>query len=586
MKQIKTYVVLAAMMALTFTVHAEQTTAPAKAAFTNTDPVPEQHRQVLDSPSQTTVADAGIDSATVSKEEALYAALRNDLVEDAKPAGTSAAQPETEASTAATAPVETNAASLATSPTAQTERSITVQANTQTESGQFSTGSQEATVVIPLIVMDEVPLMDAIRNLARQAMINYMVDPKVPYGQMGEDGTVTPQPILSIRWENVTAEQALMAVLNNYNLQVVEDPKAKIYRITVKDPAAPDPLVTKIIQLKYASPSNVVAAVQNTFVDKRSKVVADVRTSQIVVVATEKELVSIENMIGELDKPTRQVLIEARLYETTANPSTIKGIDWTGTLKDQNVTFGNDPAGTGNLFAQTVGQGMAFSPDTFFLTADGLSIALNFLNENAESKAVATPRAVTLDNETARLEVTRAYPIFKNTAGTQGSPGGSEVTYTNLGVILNVTPRISANDTVNLKVLPEVSSIFDTVRKVVADTVNEADVYDIRRIETRVLIPSGNTLVLGGLLRDTTREGNIKVPILGDIPGLGLLFRQDSKQRDKVNLITFITPTIVQDADFQPTSSDYLKTKFEEEELPDWSAWDSGKPKDWSKRKD
>jgi len=446
--------------------------------------------------------------------------------------------------------------------------------------------SEEATVVIPLIVMDEVPLMDAIRNLARQAMINYMVDPKVPYGQIGEDGTMTPQPILSIRWENVTAEQALVAVLNNYNLQMELDPKAKIYRVTVKDPAAPDPLVTKIIQLKYASPTNVVAAVQSTFVDKRSKVVADIRTSQIVVVTTEKELVSIESMIDELDKPTRQVLIEARLYETTANPSTIKGIDWTGTLEDQQVTFGNDPLGTGNLFAQTVGQGMAFTPDTFFLTADGLSIALNFLNKNAESKAVATPRAVTLDNELARLEVTRAYPIFKNTAGTQGSPGGSEVTYTNLGVILNVTPRISANDTVNLKVIPEVSSVFDTERKVVADTVNEADVYDIRRIETRVLIPSGNTLVLGGLLRDTTRQGNIKVPILGDIPGLGLLFRQDTKQRDKVNLITFITPTIVEDSDFQPTPSDYLKTKFEEPDTSDWSAWDSGKPKDWSRRKD
>jgi general secretion pathway protein D len=411
------------------------------------------------------------------------------------------------------------------------------------------------------------------------------VDPRVPYGQPGADGKEVPQPILSIRWENVTAEQALYAVLNNYNLQLVEDPKAKISKVTVKDPAAPDPMVTKIIQLKYASPSNVVAAVQQGFVDKRSKVIADVRTSQIVVVTTEKEMVSVERVVEQLDTPTKQVLIEARLYETTVNPKTIKGIDWSGTLKDQRVTFGNDAAGTGNIFAETVGKGMAFNPETFFLTADGLSATLNFLNEHAESKAVATPRAVTLDNETAKLEVTRAYPIFKNTAGTQGSPGGSEVIYTNLGVILNVTPRISANDTVNLRVQPEVSTIFDTVRKVVSDTVNEADIYDIRRIETRVLIPSGNTLVLGGLLRDTTREGNIKVPVLGDIPGLGLLFRQDSKARDKVNLITFITPTIVEDSDFQPTSTDFLQNRFDEEEQQDWNAWDSGKPMSWTKKK-
>ncbi|MCU0770231.1 MAG: hypothetical protein MUE94_00480 [Verrucomicrobia bacterium] len=568
MKRINTYVVLAGMMALTFTLQAEPTTPPADPAFNNPDPVPEQSSQVLDSQEPTT---------TASKEAALYAAVREEQVATAGETAVSSAAPSTES---------TSTASPEPATTPVTQETASVPAEAQAQAVEAAPEPAEATVVIPLIVMDEVPLMDAIRNLARQAEINYMVDPKVPYGQMGEDGTVTPQPILSIRWENVTAEQALVAVLNNYNLQITEDPKAKIFRITVKDPAAPDPLVTKIIQLKYASPSNVVSAVQSTFTDKRSKVVADVRTSQIVVVATEKEIVSVETMIEQLDKPTRQVLIEARLYETTVNPKTIKGIDWTGTLKDQTVTFGNDPSGSGNLFAQTVGQGMAFSPDTFFLTADGLSIALNFLNEHSESKAVATPRAVTLDNEKALLSVTRAYPIFKNTAGTQGSPGGSEVTYTNLGVVLEVTPRISANDTVNLRVVPEVSAIFDTTRKIVADTVNEADIYDIRRIETRVLIPSGNTLVLGGLLRDTTRQNNIKVPVLGDIPGLGLLFRQDSKSRDKVNLITFITPTIVQDSDFQPTPSDYLKNKFEEPDNTQWGAWDSGKPKDWSKRKE
>jgi type IV pilus assembly protein PilQ len=607
MKRIKTYVGLAGMIAFALTVHAEQTTPPADPAFTNPDLVSEQESQVLDSQDNTAPAEVeAIDDAEASKEEALYAALRSDqeateeasidtaeepsaeIASEDSPA-VEAAEETVEASEVvvlAQAEVEDVVVDIEETEAPVVEEELVVTEESVATEEETLVDSEEATVVIPLIVMDEVPLMDAIRNLARQAMINYMVDPRVPYGQMGDDGVMTPQPILSIRWENVTAEQALVAVLNNYNLQMSEDPKAKIYRVTVKDPAAPDPLVTEIIQLKYASPSNVVAAVQSSFVDKRSKVVADVRTSQIVVVTTEKELVSIMTTVEELDKPTRQVLIEARLYETTANPSTVKGIDWTGTLKDQTVTFGNDIGGTGNLFAQTVGSGMAFSPDTFFLTADGLSVALNFLNENSESKAVATPRAVTLDNERARLEVTRAFPIFKNTAGTQGSPGGSEVTYTNLGVILNVTPRISANDTVNLKVIPEVSTVFDTIEKVVADTRNEADVYDIRRIETRVLIPSGNTLVLGGLLRDTTRENNIKVPILGDIPGLGLLFRQDSKQRDKVNLITFITPTIVEDADFQPTPSDYLKTKFEEPDMKPWSAWDSGKPKDWSKRKD
>src|SRR5205085_2624779 len=134
----------------------------------------------------------------------------------------------------------------------------------------------------PLIVMDDVPLTDAVKNLARQASLNYMLDPRLNLGQPGADGKVTSQPMVSIRWENITAQQALTALLNNYNLQLIMDQKTKIARVTVKDPAAPDPLITRIIQLKFASPANVLPGVQTMLIDKRSKVVADVRTSQLV----------------------------------------------------------------------------------------------------------------------------------------------------------------------------------------------------------------------------------------------------------------------------------------------------------------
>jgi general secretion pathway protein D len=193
---------------------------------------------------------------------------------------------------------------------------------------------------------------------------------------------------------------------------------------------------------------------------------------------------------------------------------------------------------------------------------------------------------VTLDNESARIEVTRASPIINVTPGTVQVSGGSQITYTNLGIILSVTPRISANNYVNLKVIPEVSRIFDTVtRSVGAIGVFQADEYDIRKMETRVMIPSGNTLVLGGLVQDDVRTGNTKVPILGDIPLLGGLFRSDTKSRQKSNLIIFITPTIVEDSDFQPTKSDFLKIPAPASDNvdSDWSAWDSGKPLDWSK---
>jgi type II secretory pathway component GspD/PulD (secretin) len=211
------------------------------------------------------------------------------------------------------------------------------------------------------------------------------------------------------------------------------------------------------------------------------------------------------------------------------NPESVKGIDWTGTLQHQNLKFGNNlQANTPNdSLNNTLSQrfpkmlfdtAKGFNPATAFLDADGVSAVLSFMNTYSESKVLSAPRTVTLDNETAHISVTRASPIFKNTAGTQGSPGGSEITYTNLGVLLEVTPRISANQFVNLHVVPEVSRVFDTVSKVVADTLNQADRYDVRKIDTRVMIPSGNTLVLGGLVQDDIRKGNNKVPLLGDIP--------------------------------------------------------------------
>jgi len=471
--------------------------------------------------------------------------------------------------------------------------------------------------------MDDVQLTDAIKNLARQAGLNYMLDPRMSLGQPGPNGEKTSQPTVSIRWENITAEQALQALLDNYGLQMIVDPKTHIARITVKDPAAPEPIVSKIIQLQYSDPNNMVAAVQAAFTDKRSRVMADVRTSQILVAATDKEQESIAQLVVQLDKATRQVLIETRLVEISSNPTTKKGMDWTGTLAAQNLSFGNgnltgtktysagapvtttvtDPGGritttstpgpktvTTALTSAIGDAGLSLNtakglmPSTFFLNADGVRTVLSFLNSSFDAQVISTPRIVTLDNQTATISVTRGFPIFATTAGTQGSPGGSSVTYSNIGTILQVTPRISANDRIWLKVVPEVSSFFGTVTKTVAGTVNQADVFDSRKIETQVLIPNAHTLVMGGMVKSSPSASFTKVPLLGDIPFLGHAFKSESKQLDKDNLLIFITPTIVQEDDFHPTDTDFLKSQpFKSKQYmnPD-SIWDGARPRDWS----
>ena len=481
------------------------------------------------------------------------------------------------------------------------------------------------TASIPLISFQDVPLTVAIENLARQAGINYLLDPKIAYGQPDSTGQVKQEPTLSIRWENVTAEQALLALLNNYDLQLVQDPQTKIGRITMKDPSAPPPLITRVIQLKYASTTNMVQSVQAAFTDRRSHVISDVRTSQLVVVATQNEQDQVDTLIQELDKPTRQVLIETKLVEVSSTPQTAKGVDWSGTLANQNVSFGNGtltagsstttmpgtpvttkfPSGattttTPNYTTQTsvtttpspasIPGGLSWNtlagwtPSIGFLNADGLQAVLSFLNATFDAQTLSTPRVVTLDNEPALVSVTRQFPVINVTASTAGvSSGSSTITYSNIGTTLQVTPRITANDYVWLKVIPDVSSFFATVTKVIAGTEYQADEFDSRHIDTQVMVPNANTLVMGGLIQDNPTAQYTQVPVLGNIPVLGWAFKSEAVSMNKDNLIIFITPTIVKDEDFQPSTTDFLASRPQpmKEPMNPNSAWDRPEA-DWS----
>src|SRR5665213_4543465 len=192
-----------------------------------------------------------------------------------------------------------------------------------------------------LIQFDDADLTTAIQQRARRANINYMLDPKIGYGLPDANGQIKVEPKLTVRWENITAEKALLALLDNYGLQLTVDKKTGIDRITMKDPTAPPPLITRVVQLQYSSVSNMIDSVQSTFTDKRSKVIPDRRTSQMVVVATDPEQQAVDTLIKQLDTPTKQVLIETKLVEVSSQPTTKKGVDWSGTLQSQNIAFGN-----------------------------------------------------------------------------------------------------------------------------------------------------------------------------------------------------------------------------------------------------
>ena len=617
--------------------------APANQPAINTDTNQSIGTNTANSPTAPAVTANESPSVTATNEPADNSAATPPTA----PVVSTPESPSTTTSSVTTSTVTTSnattGASTATPPTAPvvsapespstTTSSVTTSTVTTTNETASAAKPQPSELPsIPLIQFQDVPITTAIENLARQAEINYLIDPKIGYGQPDQNGQIKAEPTLSIRWENVTAEQALMALLDNYGLQLSEDRKTQIARITAKDPTAPPPLITRVIQLKYASTSNMVDSVQASLTDKRSKVLPDVRTSQLVVVATEREQEALDALINELDKPTRQVLIETKLVEISSNPTTAKGVDWSGTLSAQNIYFGNGlMQGSSSTTAQIPGTpttttfsgghtttttpsssqqttlnmvqgagGIAwntvsgFTPAIGFLNADGVHAVLSFLNATYDAQIVSTPRIVTLDNEMATIEVTMGYPVISLSGGTQNSSGSMSITYSNVGTILQVTPRISANDFIWLKVTPSVSSFLGNITITVPggqgnpSTSYPVPEFNTRRIDSQVMIPNGNTLVMGGLVQDNPTATYSKVPVLGDIPGLGWAFRSENKSMNKDNLIIFLTPTIIRNADFQQASSapaDFLQSKpaVMKSRMNPSTVWDGAEPRgDWS----
>jgi Flp pilus assembly secretin CpaC len=482
----------------------------------------------------------------------------------------------------------------------------------------------------------EVPLITAIQMLARLAKLNVLIDPRVKTGGIRQVGTnivelppVATNTVSLSTYGGVSPRQTLEAVLNNYGLTLLTDPKTGFSQVTFRDPGAKEPVYTYTVPLRYSNTTNIQTLIQSTF--PTARVQSDQRTAQLVVLSTQREYDAITNLVASLDTPTKQVLIEARFLETVTNPKSVKGIDWTDTFQAQRFTMGNGSLTAGKTTTTTTkspGDALTFSrpdgtrqsvtpgssssttstdtkttsfdsttlslstaggfaPNVAFLNAQGVNAVLSFLNSESDSRIIATPRVTTLDNQETRLEVTTAIPIFNNSdaigqAGTQVSSSRPE--YTNVGTILIVTPRITGTN-VAMKVKPEISKVLpEPSRKVVQGKINEADIFATSKIETHVIVPSGNTLVMGGLISDRTEKGYTKVPFFGDIPGLGWAFRKESKNREKANLIIFLTPTIIEDSDFQPHRTEFLNTKLPEPEEAMPKYWDRGKPYEKVKR--
>ena len=293
---------------------------------------------------------------------------------------------------------------------------------------------------------------------------------------------------------------------------------------------------------------------------------ADTQTNAIVVNAPPKMMRSLMLIVDKLDIRRAQVLVEAIIVEVIADKTSELGVTWatSGYGSNSPIALTNFPSGGPGVvqLAGAIGSGDTGTIDPTGLIGDGITFGvgrisdtgasfaaiLRALQGDADTNIISTPTIVTTDNEEASLNVGQEVPFvtgsFSNTGGGVGGAVNpfQTIQREQVGVKLVITPQINEGNSLLLKISQEISSIASSAAGAVDLITNE------RIIETTVIVDDGQILVLGGLLEDTLRESNQRVPILGSIPILGALFRSQKIDSVKTNLMIFIRPTILRDS--------------------------------------
>jgi general secretion pathway protein D len=290
---------------------------------------------------------------------------------------------------------------------------------------------------------------------------------------------------------------------------------------------------------------------------------ADAQTNALVITAPPKTMRSLMGIIDKLDIRRAQVLVEAIIVEVLADRVSELGITWAiddnGSTSPIGVTnfpdggpgvvqLGAAAAGSGAVNPSgLIGEGLTIGVGRISDTGTSFAAIMRALEGDANTNIISAPTIVTTDNEEASLNVGQEVPFltgsFSNTGGNVGAVNPFQtIQREQVGVKLKLTPQINEGDSILLKISQEISSIAQSAAGAVDLITNE------RIIETTVIVEDGGILVLGGLIEDTLRESDQRVPMLGKIPVLGALFRTRNVSKAKTNLMVFIRPKILRDA--------------------------------------
>ncbi len=405
--------------------------------------------------------------------------------------------------------------------------------------------------------------------------------------------------VIDLRLTDKPWKVALDVIVRNYGFAYERE--GDIIRVVTLDRLKQEEVITQAVSLNYGKAKDIAASIKK-IISARGKVKYDDRTNMLIITDIPTNVYRVAQILEKLDKETEQVLIEARIIETVLGDDEKIGIDWnvkfevSGAKRPTTFPFdyynagskllekytplvqtwfmaapaaavagqtsttstANYPA-TGSL--DVIGNSKAFPyvdysqdifKDTFsFGTLDfsQFSAVLELLKQRAQTNVVSNPRIATLNNSEANILVgqTLNMPKYERNSTT----GKIEITgyeAKDLGTKLKVTPHINDRGEIVVDVVPEISDLlkYDTI-----DAANGivAPVFSSRQANTKVMIRDGDTIFIGGLIKERIVDAKNKLPFLGDlmgdIPGLGLLFTKKDKIKQKVELIFFVTVKIM-----------------------------------------
>lgn len=265
---------------------------------------------------------------------------------------------------------------------------------------------------------------------------------------------------------------------------------------------------------------------------------ADTDTNSLLVLTSTRNYELLKPIIDELDKPIGQVLIKVLFAEITHNDDIDLGTEFSAWNIRGDSTDNNVEVGT--VFGQPLTGASATILD------QNVEIAVHALQETGKLNILSRPYILTSNNQTARISVAEEVPYATGENVTDGGNSQTTTDYREIGIILEVTPSINPDGLVNMTILPEISS--QTGESVQISENLTLPVFSTRTSETKVAVRDGQTIVIGGLIKDQTTETISKVPLLGDIPVLGNLFKRTIIGNDKTELLIFLTPHVAQTA--------------------------------------